>query len=103
MSADTEKRFNLVDLLETLAITDGDECKYYQNCNDDFMSLCKELNTLYDENIRLKKDFDSCSHNWALLYDEAKEKVEALTKENWELERENEKLENRLWNCQNVR
>ena len=51
----TEKRFNLVDLLETLAIADGDECKYYQNCNDDFMSLCKELNALHEENQRLKK------------------------------------------------
>ena len=65
--------------------------------------LCDLLNNLHEENIRLKKDFDSCSHNWALLYDEAKKKVEALTKENWELERENEKLENRLWKCQNVR
>ena len=58
---------------------------------------------LHEESIRLKRDFDSCSHNWALMYDEAKEKVEALTKENLELEQENEKLENRLWNCQNVR
>ena len=45
----TEKRFNLVDLLETLAIEEGDECKYYQNCNDDFMSLCNLLNELNDE------------------------------------------------------
>jgi uncharacterized protein YigA (DUF484 family) len=52
----TEKRFNLVDLLETLAIADGDECKYYQNCNDDFMSLCKELNALHEENQQLKSD-----------------------------------------------
>ena len=57
------------------------------------------LNELYEENTQLKRNFDSCSHNWALMYDEAKEKVEALTKENWELEQENEKLENKLWNC----
>lgn len=51
----TEKRFNLVDLLETLAIADGDECKYYQTCNDDFMSLCNLLNELHNENEQLKQ------------------------------------------------
>ena len=43
------------------------------------------LNELHEENIRLKRDFDSCSHNWALMYDEAKEKVEELSKENKQL------------------
>lgn len=50
------------------------------------------LNKLHEENIRLKRDFDSCSHNWALMYDEAKEKVEELSKENNELKAEIEKL-----------
>ena len=52
----TEKRFNVVDLLETLAISDGDECKYYQNCNDDWLQLRDLLNSLNDENEQLKKD-----------------------------------------------
>lgn len=65
--------------------------------------MIEELNALHEENIRLKRDFDSCSHNWSIMYDEAKEKVEKLTEENWELEQENERLENKLWNCQNVR
>ena len=97
----TEKRF-----------TDIEVDKYYglicMNHDGRFHSYSEQgledlLNHLHEENIRLKRDFDSCSHNWALMYDEAKNKVEALTKENWELEQENEKLENRLWNCQNVR
>ena len=50
------------------------------------------LNKLHEENIRLKRDFDSCSHNWALMYDEAKVKVEELSKENNELKAEIEKL-----------
>ena len=40
------------------------------------------LNKLHEENIRLKRDFDSCSHNWALMYDEAKDIVNALHEEN---------------------
>ena len=32
-----------------------------------------------------RKGFESCSHNWRILYDEAKNKVEELSKENKEL------------------
>ena len=54
--------------------------------NYDYVSdVCDLLNELHKENIRLKRDFDSCSHNWALMYDEAKEKVEELSKENKQL------------------
>jgi len=66
----------------------------------------ERINGLEKENNELKEErrgFESCSHNWRILYDEAKKKVETLTKENRELEQENEKLENKLWNCQNVR
>ena len=43
------------------------------------------LNDLSQENEQLKKDWDSVSHNWALMYDEAKNKVEELSKENKQL------------------
>ena len=54
------------------------------------------LNGLNDENEQLKKDFDSVSHNWALMYNEAKNKVEELSKENQKLKSINNQLEDRL-------
>jgi hypothetical protein len=51
----TDKRFVIVDLLETLAIANDDECKYYQNSNDDFKRLCELLSELYEENKSLKR------------------------------------------------
>lgn len=97
----TEKRFQIFgsvveDTLGIISITLWQDKKQQKK-------FCAELNALHEENIRLKRDFDSCSHNWSMMYDEAKEKVEKLTEENWELEQENERLENKLWNCQNVR
>jgi len=50
----TDKRFVIVDLLETLAIANDDECKYYQNSNDDFKKLCELLNELHEENEQSK-------------------------------------------------
>ena len=47
--------------------------------------VCPLLNEKEETITRLKKDFDSCSHNWALMYDEAKNKVEELSKENEQL------------------
>lgn len=47
--------------------------------------LEKENEQLKQENKQLTKEFNSCSHNWALMYDEAKNKVEELSKENKEL------------------
>ena len=60
---------------------------------DDTPTLLNELN---DENEQLKKDFDSVSHNWALMYNEAKNKVEELSKENQKLKSINNQLEDRL-------
>ena len=34
------------------------------------------LNEQHEEIEKLKREFDSCGHNWALMYDETKEKVE---------------------------
>ena len=66
----TEKRFNIVDLLETLAIADGDDCKYYQNGNDDFMSLCNLLNALHEENQKLQKVIVENENLIQLTYDD---------------------------------
>ena len=101
----TEKRFtaNLTHYNTSRNYVEGIKDNQSNTELKSIIEIIDLLNELHEENIRLKKEFDSCSHNWALMYDEAKEKVEALTKENWELEQENEKLENKLWNCQNVR
>ena len=55
-----------------------------------------QINKLADENEQLKKDFHSVSHNWALMYDEAKNKVEELSKENEQLKSENQELKKYL-------
>ena len=54
------------------------------------------LNELNDENEQLKKDLNSLSHNWALMYEEAKNKVEELSKENKKLKSINNQLKDRL-------
>ena len=46
------------------------------------------LNEQHETITRLKKDIDSFSHNWALMYNEAKNKVEELSKENKQLKHE---------------
>lgn len=85
----TEKRFMLDDAGEIIDLTNNKFIEY----GNEVLDL---LNAFYEENIRLKRDFDSCSHNWSIMYDEAKEKVEKLTEENWELEQENEQLKQQL-------
>ncbi len=50
--------------------------------------ICDRLNTLHQENISLKgeiKHFDGFAHNWKILYDEAKDKVGELVRENEQL------------------
>lgn len=53
-------------------VTDKDDTTY---SIDELIEL---LNQFQKEN----KGFESCSHNWSMLYDEAKNKVEELSKEN---------------------
>ena len=85
----TDKRFK--ETISTGIVTDTITGKEY-NCEmriDD--ELLEFLNKLSDENEQLKKEikgFESCSHNFGLLYDEAKNKVEELSKENKELKAE---------------
>ena len=54
-------------------------------------TCCTRLNWLEEENKKLKqeiKGFEGCSHNFGLLYDEVKNKVEELSKENRKLKSE---------------
>ena len=66
------------------SLIDLENMKYY----DIVEEVCPVLNALHEENIQLKKEFGSCSHNWSIMYDEAKNKVEELHKENTILKRE---------------
>ena len=63
------ERFTFADGFKIVAIKDNGQIMNSRQ-------VCELLNELHEENIQLKRDFDSCSHNWALMYDEAKEKVE---------------------------
>lgn len=56
-------------------------CDYIGDFEDDFIRLAEENKELKQE----IKGFEGCSHNWGILYDEAKNKVEELSKENQEL------------------
>ena len=58
---------------------------HIEDSDENIEILCDRLNRLVEENEQLKekiKGFESCSHNWSILYDEAKNKVEVLSKEN---------------------
>ena len=61
-----------------------------------FYEVEKSFIELQTENEQLKKDWDSVSHNWALMYSEAKNKVEELSKENKKLKSINNQLKDRL-------
>ena len=65
------------------------ELNYLNDCCnnliDDNTEYVAEINQMHKENEQLKKDLNSISHNWALMYDEAKNKVEELSKENKKL------------------
>jgi len=70
--------------------------KYLLEYHGGVNALCSRINGLFDKSKRLEKEnkklkeeikgFEGCSHNWGLLYDEAKNKVEELSKENKDLE-----------------
>lgn len=77
-----------------------DELNYLNDCCnnliDDNTEYVAEINQIHKENEQLKKDLNSISHNWALMYDEAKNKVEELSKENKKLKSINNQLKDRL-------
>ena len=93
----SEKRFNVIDdewiglsgAEFVTAIEDSDSPKkaVYFVHNHNVKGIADLLNEQNKTITRLKKDSDSCSHNWALLYDEAKNKVEELHEENQELKK----------------
>lgn len=60
------------------------------------LDLQDELNKLIKENKELKeerKGFEGCSHNWGILYDEAKNVIKELDEENNELKQRIQRLE----------
>ena len=96
----TEKRFRLIDYEEDY-FTVGDDEKGEEY--DTPFKVVDVMNELNDENNELKeerKGFESCSHNWEILYDEAKNKVEELSKENKELKSDNDI---KFWKLQCIR
>ena len=85
----TEKRFTLEEFGLNFIVNDNGR-------NLTAKQTVDRLNELNDENEQLKKDLNSLSHNWALMYEEAKNKVEELSKENKKLKSINNQLEDRL-------
>jgi len=84
----TEKRFTHRKWCRDRKLFDGDESFAIVDVYIQAEEICNKLNELAEENKKLKeeiKGFEGCSHNWGLLYDEAKNKVEELSKENKEL------------------
>lgn len=78
------KQFTIADGFKIVAIRNNGKIM-------NSIQVCDKLNELAEENTRLKeerKGFEGCSHNWGILYDEAKNKVEELSKENRELKKE---------------
>ena len=81
----TEKRFTHKKWYDDRQLFDGDEPFAIVDVYIQAKEICNKLNELHEENEQLKKEikgFESCSHNWGLLYDEAKNKVEELSEEN---------------------
>ena len=68
--------------------------------NDTAYSI-DELVELLNEFQKEIKGFESCSHNWGILYNEAINKVEELSKENKELKGENKQLKQQFKYIQN--
>ena len=90
------KRFKKISVCGDWGIKDvpNDKVLFF-GTTDEVNDTFEVLNELHDENKELKeerKGFESCSHNWGILYDEAKNKVEELSKENKELKEEIEKI-----------
>lgn len=84
----TEKRFTIENDIEMKDNWNINKRCYHFGNGFDAKDCCNMLNELQEENKELKqeiKGFEGCSHNWGILYDEAKNKVEELSKKNQEL------------------
>lgn len=99
----TEKRFTIKPsmIVDDVTVIIDNQKEYTFPVLDSTLNymFCKALNELADENKKLKqeiKGFEGCSHNFGLLYDEVKNKVEELSKANKELKSENVNIMNDL-------
>lgn len=102
----TEKYWNIIDEEfisytggNAIIISNGDFKFAIWEIKEDVQKICNKLNEWVDENKALKKEkkgFESCSHNWGILYDEAKNVVKELDKENKELKNENQYIKNTI-------
>lgn len=70
-------------------ISDGNKIITYRECVD-------LLNNLVKENEQLERGLNSVSHNWALMYEEAKNKVEELKEKNEKIKRQRDSYYRRL-------
>ena len=80
-----EKRFKIADY-PTDIIDVATDKKYPVSSYATHMEIiCDLLNDFNDENERLKRHYNSLSHNNGLLYDECTNKINVLKKENEQL------------------
>ena len=69
---------------------------YYTKDSENSKGICGLLNALHEENLKLKEYVEKLVNADAHWEKKARQRVK-------ELEEEDEKLENKLWNCQNFR
>ena len=96
----TEKRFTLDDenddiIFDNNTITDSGikEIYWLIDC-DQRQKLVDLLNALHEEKEQQQKSFDGLAHNWKIMYDEAKQVISDLEKENEKLKKQLRELEN---------
>ena len=65
------------------AIIDSETRRQYETWNlVDVEAICDKLNEYENKLEQKEREFNSCAHNWTIMYDEAKEVIKELEKEN---------------------
>lgn len=68
------------------AIIDNETHRQYETWNlVDIEAICDKLNEYENKLEQKEREFNSCAHNWKIMYDEAKEVIKELEKENNDL------------------